>query len=336
MHAIDMSNNRANMAYVGEKPWHGLGEKLEAGASREQWRKAAGLDWSIQKAAILMQKPEGEAVDVTSALNRNILYRDDTGAPLSVMSANGYHIHQPREIFDFIADSAEAMGWPMDTAGSLQGGRKIWALANIGQDFELPGGDKVSGYLLAATSCDGTMGSTFMIESVRVVCQNTLHAAVRDSSGQPKVVVYHGSKLDAQAVKEGLGLVDTVWAGFIEQAKDLTRISMSDSKARSLLRRCFPTPAPLEPRLVAGERISDEEFVAASRGASKVLEFFQGAGIGSDLLSAKGTAWGLVNATTQYLDHVRGRSNDTRLHSAWFGSGALLKQQVVDACFEAA
>ena len=46
-HEIDMSNGQANMAYVGETPWHGLGQQLKAGASIETWRKAAGMDFAI-------------------------------------------------------------------------------------------------------------------------------------------------------------------------------------------------------------------------------------------------------------------------------------------------
>ena len=52
MHAIDFSNDRANMAYVGETPWHGLGERLPEDTNIDQWKIAAGLDWTIDRRAV--------------------------------------------------------------------------------------------------------------------------------------------------------------------------------------------------------------------------------------------------------------------------------------------
>lgn len=337
-HEIDTSNGRANMAYAGEKPWHGLGFQIDADASIQEWRAAAGLDWEIKKGGMMMRAEEGALVDA-SDLNRSILYRSDTLARLSVMSTSGYHVVQPDQILGFIGDSVKAMGWKMETAGSLKGGRKIWALANIGEEAEVGTGDKVKGYLLAATACDGSMASEFMFTSVRVLCNNTLHMAVdgslqqRDSS-QPRVKVYHYNTLDVGAVKKQLGIAETVWAQFIERAKTLSRISLSEKKAIQILRSVY---APEEKVIVGDEIMSDEEFLKANTTARKVLELYQGAGIGMDLNSTHDTAWGLVNATTEFYDHAsKTRSVDNRMNSAWFGAGATKKQQVVDACLEMA
>lgn len=338
-HEIDMSRNRANMAYAGEKPWHGLGFQINADASVEEWRKAAGLDWEIKKGGLVMRTEEGKLVDA-SDLNRSILYRSDTQARLSVMSTSGYHVVQPDQILSFIGDSVKAMGWKMETAGSLKGGRKIWALANIGEKAMIGTGDEVKGYLLAATACDGSMASEFMFTSVRVVCDNTLHMAVDQpgglkarESGQPRVKVYHYNTLDVEAVKKQLGIAGTVWSQFIERAKQLASIKLSDKKAIKILREVY---APAE-KEVEGVVVSDDQFLLENTTAKNVLNLFRGAGIGMNLKSSRDTAWGLVNATSEFYDHAsKTRSIDNRLNSAWFGAGALRKQEVVDACFRMA
>lgn len=334
-HEIDMSNGRANVAYTGQTPWHGLGFNISPDASVEEWRAAAGLDWEIRKAGLLARLEDGKTVDA-SVLNRSVLYRSDTNALLSVMSTRNYYVVQPDQILSFIGDSVRAMGWKMETAGSLRGGRKIWALANLGKEAEVGKGDSVRGYLLAATACDGSMTSEFMFTSVRVVCNNTLQMATDGRNGQSRVKVYHYNTLNVNAVKSSLGIAADVWSGFIERTKALVRVKLSEKKAVQVLRGIYE---PREKVIVGDEILTDEQFLSSNNGAAarQVLELFSGAGLGSELTSARGTAWGLVNATTQFYDHVGTAVNDdNRLNSAWFGRGAQRKQQVLDACMKMA
>lgn len=329
-HLIDMSNGRANMAYTGQTPWHSLGSKIEADASIDDWRKAAGLEWSIKKGSLVMQLEDGSQRNITTELNRTALYRDDTFAPLSIMSADSYKIVQPDEILDFIGSSVKAMGWKMETAGSLKGGRKIWALANCGDGVEVGKGDLVKPYLLAATSCDGSMASEFMFTTVSVVCNNTLHMALQEGKdSQHRVKVYHFNELDVNAVKTKLGIATTTWARFIENAKQLAKIHLSPTEATQILRKVYDKPVEKE---VDGEVLTDEQFLIENKVAQNIFDLYDGEGIGMGLRSRKGTAWGLVNATTEYYDHAaRTRSDDNRLDSTWFGAGAQRKQDIINA-----
>ncbi|MGL5327099.1 MAG: DUF932 domain-containing protein, partial [Aeromonas sp.] len=174
-----------SMAYTGQTPWHGLGNVLPPQQSLDVWLQAAGMDWTIEQSDVLYQGSPDNPVLHTYP-DSKVLYRSDTLAPLSVVSQR-YNVVQPHEVLHFYQDLVEAGGFELETAGSLKGGRKLWALAKTGQDLILKGGDLVKSYLLLATSCDGTLCTTAQFTSVRVVCNNTLQVAVGNQSAAIKV-----------------------------------------------------------------------------------------------------------------------------------------------------
>jgi phage/plasmid-like protein (TIGR03299 family) len=326
-HELDMSNGRANMAYVkgAVKPWHGLGFEVAPDATVDEWAVAGGLKFKVVKGELLFKAGDDVIHTAGAALNKAVLYRDDTMAPLSVMSLNRYTIHQPSEILDFIADVSKAMDWPVETVGSLFGGRKIWALLRIPEEFTLPGGDVVKGYMLVTTSFDGSSGTEFRYVTVRVVCNNTLEMAV--GSSKRGAVVYHTTSINIAEVKAQLGIGLSVWAEFIEKAKQLAAITISKAQAQSVLRKVYGQPKVEIDVTPAGARVERQ---IENPNVVRTLGYFEGQGIGSQLESARGTGWGLVNAVTQEVDHF-GSNRSARLNSAWFGPGAARKAAVVDA-----
>src|SRR3990167_6406017 len=121
-HMIDMSNDRANIAFIGEKPWHGLGQELTPGADIAIWQREAGLAWVANKTPVRYENGELHAF-----AGKNVLFRSDTGAPLSIVS-DDYHEVQPADIMGFFSRLAEIGGFNLETAGCLSGGKRIWAL----------------------------------------------------------------------------------------------------------------------------------------------------------------------------------------------------------------
>src|ERR1700733_4483617 len=123
-HDIDHSTGAAAIAYVGQTPWHGLGEKLEEGQSIEAWLKAARLEWDLQRLPVQYL--------VNGCLrtmdDRFALVRSDTSEALSIVSGD-YRIVQPKEVLEFYRDLVGPYGYTLETAGALNGGRKVWALA---------------------------------------------------------------------------------------------------------------------------------------------------------------------------------------------------------------
>lgn len=168
-----------DIAYVGEKPWHGLGSKLPPSQPIEIWQKSAGMDFVIKQSIVLFNADNGSnsLLNLRNNMDASVLYRSDNLEPLSVVSKR-YKVVQPREVLEFYRDLVSAGGFELETAGVLKGGKKLWALAKTGQETLLPGLDKVNAYLLLATSCDGSLATTAQFTSIRVVCNNTLNMAV--------------------------------------------------------------------------------------------------------------------------------------------------------------
>ncbi|WP_158755498.1 DUF932 domain-containing protein [Dyella sp. S184] len=306
------------MAYVNEVPWHGLGQQLARDQPLEVWAEQAGMNWRIEAADVRFAACD--AGTIRTFPEQKVLYRSDTMAPLAIVSKR-YQVVQPAEILEFYRDLTDIGGFELETAGVLKEGRKFWALARTGQTVSLKGRDQVNGYLLLATACDGTLATTAQFTSVRVVCNNTLAIALANGAGAVKVP--HRSQFDAQAVKRQLGIAIASWDDFITQMKALSECRVNAKTTEAFLQRVLTYPAA-----IVAERGAT---VVNDRAVKSVRELFAGRGKGSDLASATGTAWGLVNSVTEFVDHHRrARSDDHRLDAAWFGQGAALKQKAWD------
>ena len=306
-----------SMAYVGDRPWHGLGNKLAAGQSIEQWRKDAGMDWEIKESAVSFVCGKDGIGSLHEYPEQKVLFRSDTKRPLAVVSKR-FQVVQPEEILEFYRGLTEDAGFELETAGVLREGRKFWALARTGQSTTLKGKDQVNGYLLLATACDGSLATTAQFTSVRVVCNNTLQIALGDNRGAVKVP--HRSAFDAEAVKQQLGITVAPWARFVSQMKDLVACPVDPNSVEGLLRRVLVYPGQPGKAPVVNEQ-----------AVRSVRALYDGGGRGAQLASSRGTAWGLLNSVTEYVDHHRrARSDDHRREAAWFGQGAQFKQRAWD------
>ncbi|MBD9574802.1 DUF932 domain-containing protein [Pseudomonas sp. PDM23] len=309
------------MAYVGDTPWHGLGNHLPRKQSIEVWQHEAGMNWQIQESPVHFKADAvGHLGSIHSFPEQKVLYRSDTKVPLSVVSQR-YQVVQPKEVLEFYRDLTEVSGYELETAGVLKGGRKFWALARTGQNTALKGNDQVNGYLLLATSCDGTLATTATPTTIRVVCNNTLTIALDGTSRAIKVP--HNTRFDSTVVKKQLGIAVSQWDDFMYRMRHLAERKVQWHEAMGFFMNVM-CDAPINGAL--------PEKLANERAMRKVQSLYEGRGRGSQLESAQGTAWGLLNSVTEFVDHERrARSNEYRLDSAWFGQGAALKQRALDA-----
>jgi phage/plasmid-like protein (TIGR03299 family) len=302
------------MAYAGDVPWHGIGKKLQAQQPIEVWKTQAGMNWQIEASDVRYIAGNANLGVIHAFPEQKVLYRSDTKAPLAVVSKR-FQVVQPGEILEFYRDLSEIGGFELETAGVLREGRKFWALARTGQSVSLKGRDRVDGYLLLATACDGTLATTAQFTSVRVVCNNTLQVALGNGSGAIKVP--HRSRFDPEAVKRQLGITVAAWDGFVERMKALVDRPLDPDSVEGLLRRVMT---------YAGQ--NNAVPVVNEQAVANVRALYEGGGRGALLTSSRGTAWGLLNGITEFIDHHRqARSDDHRRDAAWFGRGAQIKQR---------
>jgi len=304
--------------YDGQQPWNPLEVTLSQNESIEAWIKQSGMDWEISESPVHF-KPYG-IDDFQAYEDKKILYRSDNKMPLSVVGLN-YKVVQPREVLEFYRDLTEVSGYKLETAGIIKGGKKIWALARSPQEAILKGNDRVKSYLLLATACDGTLATTATPTSIRVICSNTLAIAINGSASAIKVP--HRTQFDAQAVKKQLGVAVSQWDNFMYQMKHLSERKVKNQESLDFFDQVFN--ADSEP----SEQKRNERAIKVAQS------LFEGKGKGALLESSQNTAWGLLNAITEYVDHEkRARNRDYRLDSAWFGHGANIKQKALQVATE--
>lgn len=311
-------NGFAEMAYVGEKPWHGLGQSLEAGADIDTWKIAAGMDWKIQRSMVRFATTRDGDLGLVEMPEQHVLFRSDTKSPLGIVSPK-YKIVQPGEVMEFFRDLTEANGYTLNTAGTLFDGKRFWALASIGEDAVVLGEDKIGGYLLLSTSCDGSLATTARFTTVRVVCNNTLSMALKGRD-KKEVRVRHTSHFNAESMKDQLGLARGHFGEFIKATRQLASVTIDTADAGDFVEH-----------LLKDVGVVSAEDVTKTKPYQKIMELFNGAAMGSDMEGVLGTGWGLINSVTEYVDHhAKAATLSHRLDSAWFGRGDDLKTEALE------
>ncbi len=309
-----MSHEVESMAYAGAVPWHGLGTKVDENLDIEAMLVQAGLDWEIELLPVMVNK---QIVPGYFGMTRS-----SDGKVLDVCGKR-YKPTQNAQAFEFFREFLDAGEAKLQTAGSLKGGQYVWGLASLDFSFTLEGKDKSEGYVLVG--CPHEQGKSLIIKRtmIRVVCHNTLTAALRDKSGSFRFV--HRSKFGSSAIrraKEVLGLAREDMREFERQAKELVEHEIKMSQFVSIV-------APIMMPKATPDQIMDwvkdpdpENFSPRMKDLYKAYTTAPGA--------TPGNAWGVLNAVTYYADHMASRTQDQRLSNAWFGKTARQKQAVLN------
>lgn len=321
-HEIDHSNGRANVAFTGSTPWHGLGVQMNDNQDLNAWRTAAGLDFIVKKAPIQFNVTgEDESVSDHPFPGMIATYREDTMAGLGVVGKH-YKVVQPGEIIDFFKQFAAAGDMKLDVAGSLKGGRRVWALARHDMEIKVAGEDVVRPYFLLATSYDGNTSTTGTFSNTRVVCNNTMQMAYQEIKAdgtkgyaQTGFSIPHIQHFDAEAAKAHISTLVKASEQFAEKANKMAVTGLSDDMAQRLFAGLVGVPNK-----------DGKDLTKGSREKAEQLFWLYKNGPGADLKSAENTVWGMFNAVTRYVDHMANeRRAGGRLESAWFGNGKELK-----------
>jgi phage/plasmid-like protein (TIGR03299 family) len=312
-------------AFVGERAgiWHGLGQQMQADATEKEWVEASGMGYRVQRGIIRYATERGADADsmLASSLatypDQHILFRSDTKAPLGVVSPK-YKVVQPAEVFHFFRELIDGNGFALDTAGTLFGGRKYWALAKVDQAAIVSGVDAIEQYLLLVTSADGSSPTIGKFLATRVVCNNTMSIGLSEKSAQVKVT--HKSAFNAEHMKAELGNARQGFAAYLGAARALARARITRQDAEQFVAK-----------LLVETNSTTRDDVQESAGFKSILNLFKGSAMGGLLMTAEGTKWGLLNAITEHVDHAsRAKSDSHRMNNSWFGKGDAFKTRAAE------
>ena len=347
-----MAHAVESMAYVGETPWHGLGTNLEAPPSVAEAIRVAGLNWQVN--LVRLQMPDGRQVD------RYATVRSTDNKVLGTVGPDYVPVQNDRA-FAFFEPYVQSGAATIDTAGSLRGGSRVWMLAQISRPDSVivpAADDRVRKYLVLANGHDGSLALHVGLTPIRVVCQNTLSAALdlHTAPGRRRIAVlkirHTSGAEDAMAeVQETIAQAD---ADFERAAEVFRALAGRSVNAAALKRYVDLVFRPKRQQIAeggAGAAIDAVAFMADLRSEQaraeladeiltkqketkdriydSVVSLFEG-GRGNDAPGVRGTAWAAYNAVTEYLSWERG-SQDNRVNAALVGGDSGLGARAVNA-----
>jgi len=313
-HNIEMVDGKAQMAYAGEVPWHGLGVEVPADLTPEQMLEAAGLDWEVEKVEAYANVA-GKNVQV----GRSALVRTSDNKILDVVS-NDWNPVQNSAAFEFFNDFIAEGDMEMHTAGSLAGGQIVWGLAKVKDSFELFGGDRVDSYLHFTNFHKYGFSTDVRFTPIRVVCNNTLTLSL-NTKVEKMVKISHRREFDGDNVKLMLGIAHEKLTKYKEMATFLGSKRAKDENVVEFFKRIFPTGQNAK---------KQDEMCRNAKTALSIIDTQPGAEF------AEGSWWQIFNTVTYMTDHLLGRSSDTRLTSAWYGHNKGLKTKALETALEMA
>lgn len=355
-----MAHQIENMFSVKETPWHGLGKVIQTAPTIAEGIKLAGLDWEVQKLPLFYNNDKGEAVDASAF--QNVMVRKDNGLILGTVGPKTEILqnHRAFNFFDPILESGEAT---LETAGSLDEGRKIWVMAQVKLDpFVIAKDDEVRSFVLLSNSHDGTTAVRVGFTPIRVVCANTL-AIAHGAKDSQLVRIRHSSKLEQNLsnIRDIMNVAKSSFEATAEQFKLLANRGINQNDLREYVKAVFKMPeneaeiatrsrnilekilANHEARTGMLRDISFQTELAARASAAEVAdkllesitERFENP-VGGEVKSTKGTWWTAYNAVNEELNYGRGHSDSTRVNSLWFGDSAKKNSEALELALEMA
>ena len=292
------------MMFVGATPWHGLGNKVDADIGVEDAIVAAGLDWEVGLKDL--QTVDGVPV------NHRATYRKTDGSILGVVGPR-YTPLQNKDSFDWFQPFLDAGECSIHTAGSLHSGQKVWVLAQLNRDSsEIVPGDDVSKFILLSNSHDGTTAIRVGYTPIRVVCVNTLAMAHSKGSGSQLIRIRHtrSSKNNLEQVRDIMDNINAQFEATAEQFRFLASKNFNQADIRRYVKTMLGIEGTVDGDIKTRTRNIMDEILALVEGPKQ------------SATNVRGTWWAAYNGYNEYLNYNKGRTEDNRLDSLWFGANA--------------
>lgn len=318
-HRLSIKDGKAEMAYAGETPWHGLGTPVADVQTVTAILEAARLTWEVAKVPL-----HCEGVEVPGYL---AVRREDTKNVLGVVT-NRYQPIQNAQAGEVMEALVTEGGAHCEVAGALDDGQRCWVLARIPDTFEVTRGDAVNLFALVAWGHDGKHGLAAKLTPVRVVCHNTLTAAGFGSGkwkSSAEVFIKHSAKatIRIEKAREAMGLIRKQAAHTQTAYQALVATPLNDVQTDIYFETLYSRPLadPVE---------SYDERTGRYEARRETLHCLYQSGQGA----LPGTAWGAYNAVTDYLDHIYpilqdGSYSLAKVQSATWGAASVVREQAL-------
>lgn len=330
-HNIDETTGKAAIAFRGSRDdiWHRMGTPMAPGQDNAAWRAAAGLEWQALLAQSHVNLGDLAGLSATALAARGAMppadgirhiVRSDTGAVLGTVS-DRYQPVQPAAVLDWFQHYIEVdERFQLDVAGALKGGAIIWATATFNGPMTVAG-DKHVARLLMTTTFDASAATINKGTMVRVVCNNTLDAALSDKSCT--VRTRHSTSFDAKRVGNELATVAKGFTQYAKMGEAMALARMAGEDVSKLFKHVLDIPFDAPSKDVSARKMN--QFADLKRAYATTAQE-----------TDQGNAWCALNAVTRYVDHAKSTKGpyhtqaESRFTSAQFGSGALLKAKAVE------
>lgn len=225
-----MAANIETMFYVRETPWHGLGTKVMEAPTSKDALQLSGLNWKVNQEPVYT-----ESGNIIQGFKANV--RDSDDAVLGVVT-DRYKVIQNEEAFAF-TDELLGEGVRYETAGSLQGGRRVWLLAKLPQEYIISG-ERISPYLVFSNTHDGSGAVKVAVTPIRVVCNNTLNLALNTASRSWSMSHTGDVKGKMEEAKQTLFYAHTYMEELGKEFEKLRAQKISDRKVEEYIQELLP------------------------------------------------------------------------------------------------
>ena len=329
--AHEMWKNDSAMYGSGKAAWHRHGTVIEGNPTTEEAIRVACMDWMVETEPVFVSDGAGGFLQVPDwfATCRNDLPKADADRALGMVRGR-YHPIQNLECFGIGDALLGESGARWETAGTLKNGRIVYMTAILPEGLTVKG-DHLNKYLLIRSSHDGSCALEIMFTPVRVVCWNTLTWAI--SGAKTRAQIRHTTKASDQIAeaKRVLFEADQYFESAQTVMQSLARTAIDDRFVTAYLKALYPDRKdPKTGEEVASTRMTNKR--------DRIAALFNGEQKGADHPAIRGTAYGLLNAVAEYIDHDRtirvcnGRTaEEARLDSVVFGTGARERDRAVAA-----
>lgn len=331
-HQLDQCEGQFCYAFTGERAdiWHREGIQMPDDATVVEMADAAGMRFRLLPTRVRYYTGPEETEPLSVFDDKVVLVHSRKRAGLAVVGKD-FKIVQPKDLVELAERIARAVDGRVDSAGVTFGGLGLFLNIRASDAERVVGGDYMMPNLLLATRNDGTMQTAIKSSNIRAVCNNTIQAALGSGQHARDFNLSHRSVFDPKKIANFWTHELALHKEQLEKFRELAGTAVRQSTAERIIFNMFNdqrAPAARQDPTVATVP-SGKVDIRNTDGYRTILGLFAGQGRGANLPMVKGTAWGLFNAVTEYVDHhARAKSPSQRWMNANFGKGVGMKEDV--------